>query len=382
MRSNKRFKTEIISDDRLFESVNPDNLQTQIEWNSWRGDISVKKEFDVIIVDGYFSKLRPTLSDQARKIHKNIRSLVDNVRMYLKSGGVIIFLNYNRKAQEKHGTDTSYSTYDWMEKLHLPILKQASEPDSIKSVTNSSTINNYMQYIDDSNLFIDIDTSSITGEVLAKKRSDDKPVSMDFSHYKDRGDYTREIPGGVLYLPRPISFAANPTEVVNAILNIGIEKSPRGYSAGQKYLNEFQMPLDAGSDPTEYIIDDQLASRCLKKYQNQEYNDAISTAGRLLEQRVREVAPEDLSEKTGRKLMTSAFNKADGPLQFAKRDDEQEGIMFLYAGAIGGIRNIAVHRPEGGEDFVHNFDKEMARSIIFYIDYLLTLLKRYEESNV
>lgn len=371
----------VTDDNSLKKASESERFDARFKTKSWGNSFNITSKFDVTIIDGF----APVIDEASRHsrsravdIKNNFDRLSRDVKIYLKSGGVVIFLNADEQKQSLK--NKSSSNLDWMNSLNLPRLINKGVVQSIKTVTDSSPIEKYLNYVDDTQLNLRQSGGKVSGKVLAKGRDSDKPVSMLFSEYKDKKNYIRSVNGRVILLPRPLSFGGDPIGILRSIVRIGEEYSPRGFSPDQKKLPDFQPNTNSDQDPTDYLIDDQLAERCLDKYQRREYNDAVSTAGRLLENRVKELCPADFSDKNGRKLMTDAFNPDGGPLRFAQRVDEQQGIMFLYSGAIAGIRNVAVHRPDGGEDFIHNFDKEMTRSILYYIDYLLTLLNKYEEN--
>jgi hypothetical protein len=76
-------------------------------------------------------------------------------------------------------------------------------------------------------------------------------------------------------------------------------------------------------------------------------------------------------------LMKKAFRPSEGPLRMGEKPGEEEGVMFLYAGAIQGLRNPLSHRLVDleKERYLDDFDQQEAHDIISYVNLLLSLLE-------
>lgn len=131
------------------------------------------------------------------------------------------------------------------------------------------------------------------------------------------------------------------------------------------------------SDQVEYFefsnlqssdFDEELAERAISQYQDGHYQSAVQTAFIILEERVREMG--DFSREVhGDDLMTDAFNPNGGEIVMGDTDGEQQGIMFLYRGAMLSLRNPTSHR------FVEEVDEDYARDALHTVNLLLRLLK-------
>lgn len=380
-----KFYAYLITNDKNLENgTKSEYSNAKIISQRWFDAIELTSEYDVVIIDGKLQSLTPNRSNggNVRSLKESFRTLSDAVKLYLKSGGVVIFLNYDNIIQNSRLSNSSASSHGWISQLNLPECVESSKTHSVKPTTESPAVSRYFDYIDETNMYTDLSLSDLSVDVLATSRNGDKPVSVAFSEYKDHGGHTRKSEGSILFLTRPNSFRANPSGILRTLIEVGAEYSPRGFDKFQRRLPEFHGRSSEDQDSVDYLIDSQLAERCLEKYHRGEYTDTVSTAGRILEDRVKGLCPPAFKDKTGRKLMTDAFNNSDGPIRLAERDDEQAGVMFMFTGAIAGIRNVAVHRPNGGDDIIHNFDRETTRGVLFYIDYLLNLLDEYEQNDL
>jgi hypothetical protein len=92
----------------------------------------------------------------------------------------------------------------------------------------------------------------------------------------------------------------------------------------------------------------------------------IREAGVVLEDRLRATAG-DKSDEVGVRLVDAIFDNDKGKLQVSSHPGEQDGVKFLYRGAIQFIRNPPMHK-------LVNYEEETARIMIRLIDSLLVLL--------
>ncbi|WP_231183085.1 TIGR02391 family protein [Haladaptatus sp. DYF46] len=122
------------------------------------------------------------------------------------------------------------------------------------------------------------------------------------------------------------------------------------------------------------LTDSELSTRCISKFERGEYADAASTSLKVLEERVRANGDEDLADLYGKDLMMQAFSSDDGSLAFGENANEEQGVMFLYAGAMQALRNPLSHRtpdPEGSKH-LDSFSEDDARSILYFVDFLIS----------
>ena len=73
--------------------------------------------------------------------------------------------------------------------------------------------------------------------------------------------------------------------------------------------------------------------------------------------------------------MTESFTPDGGPLSFGETSSEQQGVMFLYRGAMQSLRNPASHR------FIEEVDEDYARDVIHTVNLLLRLMETNTSSN-
>jgi uncharacterized protein (TIGR02391 family) len=89
-----------------------------------------------------------------------------------------------------------------------------------------------------------------------------------------------------------------------------------------------------------YAMHPRIAAVSAKLFRDGSYRNAVMDGFLALRDMVRERS--GLTHLDGGPLMTEAFNK-DGPLKMSDDRDEQQGAMFLYAGAAAAVRNPRVH---------------------------------------
>lgn len=373
MRENEikiQFITQDFDISRLVSSHS--NLDA-ITWaSSGRGQAPINFNADVLVVDSDVSSISGP--SKTKEFKSKLRSLEDESLDYVKSGGIIVYIDNGENAKGMN---------EIIERFGTVSLRKAEEIHSIRSTTSEDTMDRFLEFVDTTSRTLEINIEE-GFEVIATSRDSSEPLAGAFSTYLDAAGYKREALGEFLILPRPNSFKSLGKELVNNLIRIGEQRSPRGTSPNQRNLHEFINRSDQPSEDISSILHDRLEERCLPKYAREEYADAAKTAGQILEEQVRQIGPTELEGKTTSKLMTDAFNPNGGPLQFSDRNDEQKGVMFLYSGAIKGIRNVLAHRTpeEGGEKYLDNLDREKTRDIIFFVNFLLNLLEDYDEEQI
>lgn len=113
------------------------------------------------------------------------------------------------------------------------------------------------------------------------------------------------------------------------------------------------------------IIDDELNRSCLDK----SYEDAITSAFRILEVRVRtriNAGPELI----GTELMDLAFNPERGKLVFGETPSERQAVHQVFRSAYMMLRNPPSHR------YLEEFAGAEIVEIVMFVDFLLKILTK------
>ena len=111
------------------------------------------------------------------------------------------------------------------------------------------------------------------------------------------------------------------------------------------------------------IIDDELNRSCLDK----SYEDAITSAFRILEVRVRSrinAGP----DRIGTDLMDDAFNPERGRLVFGETASERQAVHQVFRSAYMMLRNPPSHR------YLEEFAGTEIVEIVMFVDFLLKIL--------
>ena len=114
-------------------------------------------------------------------------------------------------------------------------------------------------------------------------------------------------------------------------------------------------------------IDKEIAKHCLGK----SYEDAITSAFRILEERIREKTQAG-PELFGTPLIQDAFHDATGKLIFGETQNERQALFQLYRSTFMFLRNPPSHR------FVEGFSDFEILEIIMIVDLLLKILEKCE----
>lgn len=110
---------------------------------------------------------------------------------------------------------------------------------------------------------------------------------------------------------------------------------------------------------TKFNLNKNLTQDCSSLFKKP-YRGAIKEALLSLEEQIRDKIG---SDKDGRNLIGEARRKG---VFKRKKNSEEEGLYFLYAGAISWLRNPPSHRKL-------KYEKEEAIKIILFTDYLIKL---------
>lgn len=113
------------------------------------------------------------------------------------------------------------------------------------------------------------------------------------------------------------------------------------------------------------IIDAELSRACLDK----SYEDAITSAFRILEVRVRtriNAGP----DRFGVDLMDDAFNPERGKLVFGETPSERQAVHQVFRSAYMMLRNPPSHR------YLEEFAGAEIVEIVLFVDFLLKILQK------
>jgi uncharacterized protein (TIGR02391 family) len=122
--------------------------------------------------------------------------------------------------------------------------------------------------------------------------------------------------------------------------------------------------------PLRRIVDEELRDDCTEFLEREDtYQDAITRAGRVLEERLRHTIGGNGEERfmEGVRLVDYALNPESGKLVISEHPGEQDGVRMLFRGAVQFVRNPPSHKK------LEYTDLEAWRAISL-IDYLLSLL--------
>jgi uncharacterized protein (TIGR02391 family) len=119
-------------------------------------------------------------------------------------------------------------------------------------------------------------------------------------------------------------------------------------------------------------LDQRLTERCSGLIRAQQYDQAVSSAFVVLEERLRDAL--GVSGGAGVNLSEKAFAPDKGDLvdRLGRPRREVDGIRDLFVGAFTAYRNRAAH-------FVAGYSLDEARAIIHLVNLLLLILKQLEE---
>lgn len=119
-------------------------------------------------------------------------------------------------------------------------------------------------------------------------------------------------------------------------------------------------------------LDQQLADKCSPLIRAEQFDQAVTQAFVVLEERLRSTLG---VRGSGRKLVQQAFDPQNGPLRKSLRlpEPEIEGLRSLFDGAFAAYRNRAAHT------FVDHSPDEAVR-IVYLVDLLLSVLDQARQA--
>jgi hypothetical protein len=113
------------------------------------------------------------------------------------------------------------------------------------------------------------------------------------------------------------------------------------------------------------ILDEELSRACLDK----SYEDAITSAFRILEVRVRARINAG-AERIGTELMDDAFNPDRGKLVFGETASERQAVNQIFRSAYMMLRNPPSHR------YLEEFGGAEIVEVLMFVDFLLKILSK------
>lgn len=133
-------------------------------------------------------------------------------------------------------------------------------------------------------------------------------------------------------------------------------------------VEEAQRLSEDADFPAFSDYDDELVARALPQFRQGLYQEAVSSAFTVLEDRVRNEGG-FTAEESGSSLMGEAFDKDGGPLKMGEIDGEMDGFKLLYMGAFQALRNPPHHR------LLDDMDQQQARDLLGFVNLLLTFIE-------
>lgn len=136
---------------------------------------------------------------------------------------------------------------------------------------------------------------------------------------------------------------------------------------------EFEL-LDSHSDFSN--IHPIIREASEKQFLNTHYREAVLNSFSRLIEEIKDKYP--ISDKAGKlkdgvDLMQDIFSKDNPKLSFSNDPNERQGIMFLFSGAVGAIRNKYAHKTKEIED------KDFAFELI---NFASALMRLFENPNL
>ncbi|WP_157689449.1 TIGR02391 family protein [Haloplanus rallus] len=314
------------------------------------------------------------VSSQLENIQHTISVLSEGVIGYLKDGGVVVVLCSHRGAE--YG-DKFKGNLEWLAETFDFDYSILESPAPVIQPTEIGPVRSYLEYVDTTRVCLGGFAPPV--QPLAQTDSEECNPAVLLEAYLDPSLTKRDFDGKIVFLPRPRSFAPISVPVARRLLEIIDYFSPKSVGPDQASLLEFDTP-SIEQQVYDEQLDEDLEASCVSKVRRGEHSDAIAAAGKILGERVRNADSEKLGGLTSTELMEQAFRRGGGAFRWAEEDNEQKGLMFLYAGAIAAMRNPMSHRnpdPERGR-FLDDVDATVAMRYIVFVDLLLKMLDRYE----
>lgn len=155
---------------------------------------------------------------------------------------------------------------------------------------------------------------------------------------------------------------------VCTILQKAFDAVETNFDAADTSCLRYLQPLE---DPTK--LDREIKDRCLPALASggtnpKLWDTAITTLGKILEDRLRDIGGIKDPNRIGVDLVNAVFGKAGALAAKFTVSGELEGYRNLYAGAIGAIRNRYGHR-------LVDPSPETGGAIVVFVDLLLKMLE-------
>jgi hypothetical protein len=346
----------------------------------WGQINSIRYSADALVLDTPLPDLSSDAAHvrrQRRNLKQTIESLSADIIAYLKGGGVVVVLCSHRGPKISEVEAEWEDTLHWLSGTFDFEYLVSDSPKPVISSTDIGPIKSYLEYVDTTQICL---TKFATPFVpLARSSSEEcKPAAL-LESYLDPSMTERDFTGEIVFLPRPRSFAPINVEIARHIIEIVDYFSPAATGPDQTSLLEFDSP-NTSQEAYDEQLDPELEANCIPKLRRGEHSAAIASAGKVLGERVRDSDSEELGDLTSTDLMQQAFKREGGSFRWAEDDNEQRGVMFLYAGAMAAMRNPMSHRnPDPERDrFLDDLDATTAMRFIVFVDLLLKMLARYE----
>lgn len=382
-------QTSYVVSDRLGNSIDKaglyDKIGSDIQLATWDYFITHSVDFEVLVLDLDLSNYADTvgmhsskkeITDYKEKFFSAFRSMHSEVSYFLESGDtVIVLLDNPLPVTKSTGYQQSERTgsVDWLQSMGLLENLSLNTSASLSLVSETEPLKGYFHAVSRHYEVEVNDQIVFNPEILAKASDGTSPAAMAINEFIDESGSRIETTGTIILLPPPKSIT-KPHKLVENLVDLAWEfhegDRPE-ISSGAVVDQSIQLSMSL-----EYY-DDELVEHCLSKYSRGEYADAATKACKILETRVKQRIGSDLEYKSTADLMKKAFRPSEGPLSMGEETGEEEGVMFLYSGAVQGLRNPLSHRvvdPEG-DRFLDDFDQQKAHDIISYVNLLLRLLE-------
>lgn len=138
---------------------------------------------------------------------------------------------------------------------------------------------------------------------------------------------------------------------------------------GKKVVKNGKDPDIYGLQLEQLIVNPDILNKCLSSFNEENYEAAIFSAYRFMEEEVRRRSGLDV-KCYGDALITQALHPTKGLLTITTcmLDNEKEGVYNLFKGAVAFFKNPSSHRTVKYED------KLIAMEIIGFADLLLQIL--------